>query len=77
MAATSLDLVDDRLAFLVSKLPAEEILKIALHGIRNDAATSVRHRTPRRDLPAAAVVRERRAALDRPAAQDLLVAVAA
>ena len=39
MAASSLALVDDRLAFLVSKLPAEEILKIALHGLRNSAAT--------------------------------------
>ena len=39
MAASSLALVDDRLAFLVSKLPAEEILKIALHGICNSAAT--------------------------------------
>jgi len=39
MAAPSLALVDDRLAFLVSKLPAEEILKIALHGICNSAAT--------------------------------------
>ena len=39
MAAPSLVALDDRLAFLVSKLPAEEILKIALHGIRNDAAT--------------------------------------
>jgi len=39
MAASSLALVDDRLAFLVSKLPAEEILKIALHGLRTSAAT--------------------------------------
>ena len=39
MAAPGLALFDDRLAFLVSELPAEEILKIALHGLRNSGAT--------------------------------------
>ena len=34
-----MSLVDDRLAFLVSELPAEEILKIALHGICNSTTT--------------------------------------
>ena len=38
-AASDLASFDDRLAFLVSKLPAEEILKIALHGVRISAAT--------------------------------------